>query len=99
MTIISEGQFNTVAYETNDRYSWGGVSRNIFLINEVDINKPRLKQSDNVAVKNNTRTMSGQKLMDYPIKQENIMIYSPENIILVPLEFDPQPKIHSFNSI
>ena len=77
----------------------GGLSRNVFLINEVDINKPRLKQSDNVAVKNNTRTMSGQKLMDYTIKQENIMIYSSENIIFVPLEFDPQPKIHSFNSI
>jgi hypothetical protein len=70
----------------------GGGSRNVFLINEVDIKNPRLKQSDNVEVKNDTRTMSGQKLMDYPIKQENIMIYSPENKILVPLQFDQQPK-------
>ena len=43
--------------------------------------------------------MSGQILMAYPIKQGNIMMYYPESNILVPLQFDPQPKTPSFNSI
>ena len=70
----------------------GGSFENIILMNEVDINKTVLNQSD-------TRTMSGQKLMAYPIKQGNIMMYYPESSILVPLQFDPQPKTPSFNSI
>jgi hypothetical protein len=61
-------------------------------MNEVDINKTLLNQGD-------TGTMSGQKLMAYPIKQGNIMMYYPESSILVPLQFDPQPKTPSFNSI
>jgi hypothetical protein len=69
------------------------------LINEVNINKTRLKQSDTVTVKNDTGTMSGQILMVYPIKQENIKMYYPESNILVPLQFHPQPKTPSFNSI
>jgi hypothetical protein len=61
-------------------------------MNEVDINKTGLNQGF-------TGTMSRQKLMVYPIKQGNIMIYYPESNILVPLQFDPQPKTPSFNSI
>jgi hypothetical protein len=70
----------------------GGSFQKIILMNEVDNNKTVLNQSD-------TRTMSGQKLMAYPIKQGNIMMYYPESSILVPLQFDPQPKTPSFNSI
>ena len=56
------------------------------------INKTLLNQGD-------TGTMSGQILMAYPIKQGNIMMYYPESSILVPLQFDPQPKTPSFNYI
>jgi len=52
-----------------------------------------------VTVKNDTGTMSGQILMTYPIKKGNIMMYYTESNILVPLQFDPQPKNSSFNSI
>jgi hypothetical protein len=48
----------------------GESSRNVVLMNEVDINKTGLNHSD-------MGTMSGQKLMVYPIKQGNIMIYYP----------------------
>ena len=74
-------------------YIWvGGSFQNIVLMNEVDINKTGLNQGY-------TGTMSGQKLMAYPIKQGNIMMYYPESSILVPLQFDQQPKTPSFNSI
>ena len=70
----------------------GGSFRNVILMNEVDINKTGLNQGD-------TGTMSGQKLMAYPIKQGNIIMYYPESNIFVTLQFDPHLKIPSFNSI
>lgn len=98
MTIRSEGQFNTVVYETDDRYR-GISSRNVVLMNEADINKIGLNQGDMVTVKNDTGTMTGQKLLAYPIKPGNIMMYYPESNVLVPRQFDPQSKTPSFKSI
>ena len=69
-----------------------GSSRNVVLMNEVDINKTGLNKGD-------TGAMSGQILMTSSIKQENFMMYYPESNILVPLQFVPQPKTPSFNSI
>jgi hypothetical protein len=67
-----------------------GSSRNVILINEVDINKTGLNQGGTVTVKNDTGTMSGKKLRAYSIKQGiNMMCYSESNI-LVRLQFDPQ---------
>jgi hypothetical protein len=70
----------------------GRSSRNVVLMNEVDINKTGLNKGD-------TGAMSGQILMTSSIKQENFMMYYPESNILVPLQFVPQPKTPSFNSI
>ena len=98
MTIRSEGQFNTVVYEKDDRYR-GISSRNVVLMNEEDIKRIGLSQGDTVTVKNDTGTMDGQKLIAYPIKQGNIMMYYPESNILVPRHFDPQSKTPSFKSI
>ena len=98
MTIRSEGQFNTVVYETDDRYR-GISSRNVVLMNEEDIERIGLNQGDTVTVKNDTGVMAGQKLQAYPIKPGNIMMYYPESNILVPRQFDPQSKTPSFKSI
>ena len=98
MTIRSEGQFNTVVYETDDRYR-GVSSRNVVLMNDADIKKIGLSEGDSVTVKNDTGIMSGQKLLAYPIKPGNIMMYYPESNILVPRQSDPQSKTPSFKSI
>jgi molybdopterin-dependent oxidoreductase alpha subunit len=98
MTVRSEGQFNTVVYETNDRYR-GVTSRNVVLMSEEDIKKIGLSEGDSVTVKNDTGIMSGQKLLAYPIKPGNIMMYYPESNILVPRQSDPQSKTPSFKSI
>jgi anaerobic selenocysteine-containing dehydrogenase len=98
MTVRSEGQFNTVVYETEDRYR-GVTCRNVVLINKADINRLGLKEGDQVTVKNNTGAMTGQKLQAYAIKPGNIMMYYPESNILVPRQFDPQSKTPSFKSI
>ena len=98
MTVRSEGQFNTVVYEPDDRYR--GVScRNVILINEEDIKKIGAKEGDLVTIKNDTGIMTGQKLQAYPVKQGNIMMYYPESNVLVPRQFDPKSKTPSFKSI
>ena len=98
MTIRSEGQFNTVVYEADDRYR-GISSRNVVLMNEEDIKRIGFNPGDTVTVKNDTGIMTGQKLLAYPIKQGNIMMYYPESNVLVPRQFDPQSKTPSFKSI
>lgn len=98
MTVRSEGQFNTVVYDLDDRYR-GVSSRNVVLMNEEDIKKIGLNEGDSVTVKNDTGVMTGQKLLAYPIKPGNIMMYYPESNILVPRQFDPQSKTPSFKSI
>jgi molybdopterin-dependent oxidoreductase alpha subunit len=98
MTIRSEGQFNTVVYEPDDRYR-GIKSRNVVLMNEEDINRIGSKDGDLVTVKNDTGEMIGLKLKAYPIKPGNIMMYYPESNILVPRQFDPQSRTPSFKSI
>ncbi len=98
MTIRSEGQFNTVVYEPDDRYR-GVTSRNVVLMNKADIKKIGLKEGDSVTVKNSTGIMTGQKLLAYPIKPGNIMMYYPESNVLVPRQIDPQSRTPSFKSI
>ena len=98
MTIRSEGQFNTVVYDSDDRYR-GVSSRNVVLMNEEDTNRLGLNQGDIVTVRNNTGIMTGQKVHIYPIKPGNVMMYYPESNILVPRQFDPQSKTPSFKSI
>ena len=98
MTIRSEGQFNTVVYDSDDRYR-GVSSRNVVLMNEEDTNRLGLNQGDIVTVRNDTGIMAGQKVHIYPIKPGNVMMYYPESNILVPRQFDPQSKTPSFKSI
>ncbi len=98
MTIRSEGQFNTVVYEPDDRYR-KVTSRNVVLMSEKDIKMIGLKEGDFVKVKNDTGIMTDQKLQAYPIKPGNIMMYYPESNTLVPRQFDSQSKTPAFKSI
>ena len=98
MTVRSEGQFNTVVYDTEDRYR--GISgRNVVLMNEKDMATLGVAERGRVTVKNATGTLIAQKAVAYPIKEGNIMMYYPESNILVPRDSDPQSKTPSFKSI
>ena len=98
MTVRSEGQFNTVVYDTDDRYR--GISgRNVVLMNKNDMTALGLPENGRVTVKNATGTMTEQRAVAYPIKEGNIMMYYPESNILVPRNSDPQSKTPSFISI
>lgn len=98
MTIRSEGQFNTVVYDMEDRYR-GVKSRKVVLMNAEDIQSAGLRENDRVTVKNETGELTSQTVVAYPIKSGNIMMYYPEANALVPKTIDPQSKTPSFKSI
>jgi len=98
MTVRSEGQFNTVVYETQDKFR-GVDSRDVVLINPKDMEQRGWQENDIVTVRNPTGSLPGQKLVPYPITPGNIMMYFPEANILVPRAADPQSRTPSFKSI
>ncbi|KMP12464.1 histidine kinase [Candidatus Nitromaritima sp. SCGC AAA799-C22] len=98
MTIRSEGQFNTVIYDNEDRYR-GVRSRNVILMNAGDIWSAGFREGDRVTVKNKTGRITMQKLVAYPIKPGNVMMYYPEANVLVPRNYDNASRTPSFKSV
>ena len=98
MTVRSEGQFNTVVYDKEDRYR-GVNSRDIIFMSIEDINSLGLQEGDHIAVKNETGILNNQEVVAYPIKPGNVMMYYPEANILVPRKYDNMSRTPSFKSI
>ena len=98
MTVRSEGQFNTVVYEAQDKFR-GVSSRDVVLMNPEDMKQRGWQENDTVTVLNATGSLPGQKLVPYPITPGNIMMYFPEANVLVPRSADPQSRTPCFKSI
>ena len=98
MTVRSEGQFNTVVYDKEDRYR-GVKSRNVIFMNSEDIHSLCIEEGAYVTVKNSTGTLYNQEVVSYPIKKRNVMMYYPEANILVPRVYDNKSRTPSFKSI
>ncbi len=98
MTVRSEGQFNTVVYEEFDKYR-GIESRDVVLMNAEDIQRLGFRENDRVRVQNDVGAMGNLKLLAYPIKSGNIMMYYPESNVLVPRQIDEQSRTPSFKSV
>ena len=98
MTVRSEGQFNTVVYDQEDRYRGVG-SRDVLFMNAEDIRSAGFEEGDRVTVKNATGQMTGMELVAYPIKAGNIMMYYPEANVLVPRTRDKDSQTPSFKSV
>ncbi|MCH8311386.1 MAG: FdhF/YdeP family oxidoreductase [Nitrospinae bacterium] len=98
MTVRSEGQFNTVVYELQDRYR-GIRSRDVVLMNPEDILSGGFREGQKVTVKNDTGELAGLKIHPFPIRSGNILMYYPEANVLVPRNHDTQSKTPSFKSI
>ena len=98
MTVRSEGQFNTVVYDMEDRYR-GTRTRNVVFMNPEDIGRCGYREGENVTVRNETGSLSGLSIVPYPVKSGNIMMYYPEANVLVPRAADPLSKTPSFKSI
>lgn len=98
MTVRSEGQFNTVVYETQDKFR-GVDSREVVLIHPEDMERRGWRENDTVTVNSSTGSLAGQKLVPYPITPGNIMMYFPEANVVVPRAADPQSRTPSFKSV
>ena len=77
MTVRSEGQFNTVVYDTEDRYH--GISeRNVVLMNKNDMTALDFPENCRVTVKRNGNDQR-QKAVAYPIKDRQYYDVLPRN--------------------
>jgi molybdopterin-dependent oxidoreductase alpha subunit len=98
MTIRSEGQFNTVVYEEEDRYR-NQERRDIILMSREDIERHGLKVNDRVRVASQTGVMQGMLVREFDIRAGNAAMYAPEANILVGRAVDPQSKTPAFKAV
>ncbi|MEW7290408.1 FdhF/YdeP family oxidoreductase [Aquimarina sp. 2304DJ70-9] len=88
MTIRSHDQFNTTIYGLDDRYRGIYNERRVVLMNQMDMDKHRLKKLDviNLVSQYNTieRRASNFLVIPYNIPQGNLASYFPETNVLVP---------------
>ncbi len=82
MTIRSEGQFNTVVYEEHDRYR-NQSSRDVILMNTVDMKALGLSEGDRVVVASETGEIRNIRVAAYNIALRCAAMYYPEANVLV----------------
>ncbi|MEQ1821564.1 MAG: FdhF/YdeP family oxidoreductase [Fimbriimonadaceae bacterium] len=96
MTIRSEGQFNTVVYEEHDLYR-NQTSRDIIMLNPIDIARLGLKEDQPVQVRNAVGEMVVMvRALD--IAAGCAAMYYPEANELVPRTLDPRSKTPAFKN-
>lgn len=98
MTIRSEGQFNTVVYEEEDRYR-GQTRRDVILMAAEDITKRGLVDGDVVTVASSIGEMPGITVRTLDIRPGNAAMYCPESNVLVPQSIDPESRTPAFKSV
>jgi len=98
MTVRSEGQFNTVVYETEDIYR-GQERRDIILLNPADMTTLGLKQDQLVTVRSACGEMPNILARPFEIRAGNALMYYPEANVLVPATTDARSKTPAFKSV
>jgi len=98
MTVRSEGQFNTVVYETEDIYR-GQERRDVILMNPDDLKVLGLKENQLVTVRSACGAMQNILAREFEIRAGNVLMYYPEANVLVPATVDARSKTPAFKSI
>jgi molybdopterin-dependent oxidoreductase alpha subunit len=90
MTIRSHDQFNTTIYGYSDRYRGIENSRQVVLMNELDMKKLGLQAKDYVDIishfEGQTRTIHDYQVVPYDISAGCVGLYFPEGNVLVALD-------------
>lgn len=97
MTVRSEGQFNTVVYEEEDRYR-GQRRRDVIMMNPSDITRLGLTTDVPVTVVGEAGTMQGILVRAVDIPPGNCVMYYPEANVLLPRTVDPESGTPSFKN-
>ncbi len=98
MTIRSEGQFNTVVYEENDRYR-NQSSRDVILISEGDMAALGLRAGQRVTVRSEVGEMRNIRVSPYDIARGSTAMYYPESNTLVPTEVDRGSRTPAYKNV
>jgi molybdopterin-dependent oxidoreductase alpha subunit len=98
MTIRSEGQFNTVVYEEEDRYR-GQAARDVIFLNAADLRAHGLRDGDRVTVRSAVGQMSGVRVAEYRIAPGCAAMYYPESNVLVKRGVDTKSGTPSFKNV
>ncbi len=97
ITVRSEGQFNTVVYEEEDRYR-GQTRRDVVLIHPDDIARLHLQPGQKVTVKSQTGEATNLTVRPFDVRPGNIVMYYPEANVLVPRHADPKSRTPAFKN-
>ena len=98
MTIRSEGQFNTVVYEEHDRYR-NQATRDVILMNEVDIAAMGLVEGARVRVSSSAGIMGDIRVAAFDIARGCAAMYYPEANVLVATHVDPKSGTPSYKNV
>lgn len=98
MTIRSEGQFNTVVYEEEDRYR-GQAARDVILMNVADMKERSVENGDRVVVTSETGQMRGVRAAAYRIAPGCAAMYYPESNVLIKRDVDARSGTPSFKNV
>ncbi len=98
MTIRSEGQFNTVVYEENDRYR-NQPTRDVILMHPDDIAALGLRDGARVTVRSATGAMPDIRVAAYDIARGCAAMYYPEANVLVGTRVDPKSGTPAYKNV
>jgi anaerobic selenocysteine-containing dehydrogenase len=98
ITVRSEGQFNTVVYEEEDRYR-GQDRRDIVMLCQADIDRLGFEVDQRVTVSSAIGSMKGQLVRAVDVRPGCAVMYFPEVNVIVPRAVDPKSQTPAFKSV
>jgi len=98
MSVRSEGQFNTVVYDDDDRYR-GQDRRDIILMHPDDMTRMGLSEEQAVRVQSAVGEVRYQRVRPFDVRPENALMYCPEANPLIPRDIDPESRTPAFKNV
>lgn len=103
-TIRSQGQFNTIIYDLNDRYRGVHGERDVLFMHPDQMKESGFKEGQRVDITaiydNDTRSLNNLKLMPFDLPRGCVATYYPEANDLIALHhYAPQSDTPAFKSI
>jgi anaerobic selenocysteine-containing dehydrogenase len=98
MTLRSEGQFNTVVYEYDDRYR-GADGRDVVFMHADDAQRLGFAAGDPVRLVSETGSYGPVRILLADIRAGNLAAYYPEANVLVPRQVDARSLTPAFKSV
>ncbi len=96
-TVRSEGQFNSIVYETTDSYR-DNADRMTVMLHAEDIAAHGFREGERATLVSAHGRMPGVTLKAYDIARGSVLAYYPEANVLVGTEVDPRSRTPAFKA-